>query len=112
MEIKICSRTTPHWHHRWWSYPNTYVCPGIKKEEKMTAIIVIWGGGFMLIAGLYCISGLTMGARRLRRRMARNRAYLRLSKGQIGLPLGPVMPPRHRNGHSRTWPQTARELRR
>ena len=66
----------------------------------MTAIIVIWGGGLMLLAGLYCISGLTMGAHRLRRRMARNRALLSLRRRQqIGLPLGPVMPSRHRNGH-------------
>ena len=64
----------------------------------MTALIVIWGGGFMLLAGLYCISGLTMGARRLRRRMARNRAFLSLSRSRIGLPVGPVLPPRHRNG--------------
>ena len=68
----------------------------------MMAIVVIWGGGFILLAGLYCISGLTMGARRLRRRMARNRAFLSLSKGQIGLPLGPVTSPRHRNGHRTT----------
>ena len=78
----------------------------------MTAIIVIWGGGLMLLAGLYCISGLTMGARRLRRRMERNRAFLSLRRQQIGLPLGPVMPSPHRNGHRRTWPQTARGLRR
>jgi len=48
----------------------------------------------------------------LDRRMARNRKFLSLSESHIGLPLGPAMPPRHRNGHSRTWPQTARELRR
>ena len=37
--------------------------------------------------------------RSLDRRMARNRAFLRLSKRQIGPRLGPVTPPRHRNGH-------------
>ena len=66
----------------------------------MMAIVVIWGGGFILLAGLYCISGLTMGARRLRRRMARNRTRLSLSR--MGLPLGPVMSPRHRNGQRTT----------
>ena len=74
----------------------------------MTPIIVIYGGGFILLAGLYCISGLTMGARRLRRRMARNRAFLRLSR--MGLPLGPVAQPQHRNGHSRSL--DVRQLRR
>ena len=68
----------------------------------MTTILVIWGGGFVLLAGPYCISGLTMGARRLRRRMARNRAFLRLSKRQIGPRLGPVTSPRHRNGQRTT----------
>ena len=48
----------------------------------------------------------------LDRRMARNRAFLRLSKRQIGPRLGPVAQPQHRNGHSRTWPQTTRGLRR
>src|SRR3972149_2977699 len=102
MEIKSCSRTTPHWHHRWWSYPNTYVCPGIKKEEKMTAIIVIWGGGFMLLAGLYCISGLTMGARRLRRRVALARWHLLIYLCLMRLRVVIMVPSRHRNGHSRT----------
>jgi len=68
----------------------------------MTAILVIWGGGFVLLAGLYCISGLTMGARRLRRRMARDRAFLRLSRSRMGPALGPVMSPRHRNGQRTT----------
>ena len=85
-----------------------------------TATALFWTAGatvgVMGFSGLVLMALTAQGAFRdpesLDDRMSQSRSHLSLSRPQIRrAPLGPVTPP-SRNGHSRTWPRTARQARR
>ena len=84
-----------------------------------TAATLIWAStatlGLLAVGGWVVMAISAQGALRDRKsmddQMRENRRALRLSRPLGRRPLGPVRMP-SRNGHSRTWPRTVREIRR
>lgn len=78
---------------------------GLALQQSVALVLI--GPPLMLLSG-----GIVLGTPRedLDGRMRQNQAHLRLSRPHIRRPLRPVRLP-SRNGH-RTWPRTAREVRR